>query len=186
MNSIDLFQPIQTNAMPQKDKIKNLIWRVVNVTLFRWSPRITSPCKLYRVWLVRLFGGKVDWSCNLHPKCKIEYPWHLTMKEFSSLGESAWVYAMAPITIGRKCCIGNDVYLLTGSHDISRRDFMLVIRPITIGSCSWIATGAYVLPGITIGEGCVISAKSLVCKDVESWTVVGGNPAKFIKRREIK
>lgn len=63
---------------------------------------------------------------------------------------------------------------------------MLVTRPITIGACSWIATGAYVLPGITIGEGCVISAKALVCKDVEPWTVVGGNPAKFIKKREIK
>lgn len=186
MNRIDIFQPIQTNAMSKKEKIRNLIWGFVNATLFRWSPRVTRPCKLYRVWLVRLFGGKVDWSCNLHPKSKIEYPWKLTMEEYSSLGEDTWVYAMAPITIGRKCCIGNDVYLLTGSHDISRRDFMLVTRPITIGSCSWIATGAYVLPGITIGEGCVISAKALVCKNVEPWTVVGGNPARFIRKREIE
>ena len=50
----------------------------------------------------------------------------------------------------------------------------------------WIATGAYVLPGVTIGEGSVVGAGSVVTKDVEPWTVVAGNPAKFIKKRELK
>ena len=172
--------------MPRKDKIKNMIWGMVNASVFRWSPRVGRPFKLFRVWLVRLFGADIDWTCSLHPKCKIEYPWHLSMGRYSSLGECTWVYAMASIQIGDKCCIGNDVYLLTGSHDVARKDFMLVTRPIVVNSCSWIATGAYLLPGVTIGEGCVVSAKALVCKDVAPWTVVGGNPSKFIKKRESK
>ena len=186
MNQVSLFQPIQTNAMPRKDKIKNMIWGMVNASVFRWSPRVGRPFKLFRVWLVRLFGADIDWTCSLHPKCKIEYPWHLSMGRYSSLGECTWVYAMASIQTGDKCCIGNDVYLLTGSHDVARKDFMLVTRPIVVNSCSWIATGAYLLPGVTIGEGCVVSAKALVCKDVAPWTVVGGNPSKFIKKREFK
>ena len=48
-----------------------------------------------------------------------------------------------------------------------------------------LTTGAIVLPGVTIGEGAVVGAGSVVTKDVEPWTVVGGNPAKFIKKRVI-
>ena len=50
----------------------------------------------------------------------------------------------------------------------------------------WIASGAMILPGVTIGEGAVVTAGSVVVKDVEPWTVVGGNPAKMIKKRELK
>ena len=49
----------------------------------------------------------------------------------------------------------------------------------------WVATGAVILPGVTIGEGAVVAAGAVVVKDVEPWTVVGGNPAKFIKKRGL-
>ena len=64
--------------------------------------------------------------------------------------------------------------------------FDLVTKPISIKDDVWIATGAYVLPGVTIGEGAVVGAGSVVTKDVEPWSVVAGNPAKFIKKRELK
>ena len=88
--------------------------------------------------------------------------------------------------IGKNVCIGEDVRLITGSHDVTSPHFNLVTRPITINDNVWIATGAIVLPGVTIGEGAVVGAGSVVTKDVEPWTVVGGNPAKFIKKRELK
>jgi len=50
---------------------------------------------------------------------------------------------------------------------------------------SWVAADAFVGMGVTIGEGAVVGARACVFKDVEAWSVVGGNPAKFIKRREI-
>lgn len=90
---------------------------------------------------------------------------------------------MAPIVIGEFSCIGKDVYLLTGSHDIEKATFDLVTRPITIGNGCWIATDSTVLPGIDIGDYSVVAAGSVVCKQVENNTVVGGNPAKFIKKR---
>jgi putative colanic acid biosynthesis acetyltransferase WcaF len=58
--------------------------------------------------------------------------------------------------------------------------------PIVIADQVWIAADAFIGPGVQVGEGAVIGARSSVFEDVEPWTVVGGNPAKFIKKREIK
>ncbi|MDB5287276.1 MAG: thiogalactoside acetyltransferase [Mucilaginibacter sp.] len=53
--------------------------------------------------------------------------------------------------------------------------------PVKISRYAWIGMGVTILKGVTIGEGAVVAAKSVVTKDVEAWTVVGGNPAKFLK-----
>ena len=108
------------------------------------------------------------------------------MGERSSIADGAWVYCMDEITIGDCVCIGEDVQLLTGSHSLSSPTFDLVTRPITIKDNAWVATGAIVLPGVTIGEGAVVAAGAVVTKDVEPWTVVGGNPAKVIGKRELR
>lgn len=88
---ISLFNPIQTNGLSRNEKIKNLLWGTVNSTIFRWSPSRLGIFRRYRVWLTRLFGSKIDYTCSLHPSCKIEYPWNVTMGGLSSLGEQSWV-----------------------------------------------------------------------------------------------
>lgn len=179
--NIESFQPIQTNSMPRKDKLKNLFWGLINNSLFRFTPPVLTFFRKYRVFLLKSFGANLDWTVSIHPKVKIDYPWNLSMKNLSSLGEGCWVYAMDNICIGEKTCIGKDVYLLTGSHDISSPTFNLITKPIDIGSFCWLTTGVTVLPGISIGDGCVVSANSTVIKSVDPWTIIGGNPAKYIK-----
>jgi putative colanic acid biosynthesis acetyltransferase WcaF len=181
-----IFNPVQTNEIPTFVKLKNIVWRIINKTVFRIIPPYTSVCRKLKVAMLRMFGAKVAWSCSISSSANIEYPWNLTMEHLSSLSENVWAYCMEKITIGEKCCIGKDVYLLTGSHDIEISTFNLIIKPITINSNTWVATGSYILPNVTIGKNCVIAAKSLVTKSVENNSVVGGNPAKFIKKREIK
>lgn len=83
-------------------------------------------------------------------------------------------------------CIGKDVYLLTGSHNIEKSTFPLITKPIHIGNYCWVATAATILPGVNLGDGCVVGANSVVTKSFEIDAVVGGNPAKFIKKRVIK
>lgn len=91
------YNPVQTNTMPIKAKIKNLLWRIVNKTFFRYTPHCFSIFKKYRVLLIRCFGAKIAWDVNLHPNANIDYPWNLQMDSKSSLGENSWIYAMAPI-----------------------------------------------------------------------------------------
>lgn len=136
--------------------------------------------------MLRAFGAKISMSASIHPCAKIDFPWRLTMGDRSSLGKKAWAYCLNDITVGDNSCIGDDVYLLTGSHDITSPNFQLVTKPITIGDGVWVATGSTILPGITLGDMTVVGASSVVVKSTEDNDVIGGNPAKFIKKRVIK
>ena len=123
---------------------------------------------------------------SIHPSVKIDFPWRLKMGKDSSLGKKVWAYCLNDITIGDYSCIGQEVYLLTGSHDISSSTFGLVTKPIEIGNGVWIATASTVLPGVKLSDMTVVGAGSVVVKSTDENDVVGGNPAKFIKKREIK
>lgn len=131
-------------------------------------------------------GANIHNYASIARNCRIDYPWNVSIGESSSIGSGAWVYALDKIVIGKNVCVGEDVRLITGSHDIISQHFDLVTKPITIKDNVWVATGAVVLPGVTICEGAVVGAGSVVTKDVEPWTVVAGNPAKFIKKRVLK
>jgi len=159
------------------------VWRIVNITLYRFSP---SGARGWRRFLVRLFGGKASGKSSLSRSAIIDCPWNFSIGEYSSIGDKSWVYALERIQIGDKVCVGESVKLLTGTHDIESANFALVRKPVIICSGCWVATSATVLPGITVNEGAVVGACAVVTKDVEPWTVVVGNPAKVIKKRVIR
>jgi putative colanic acid biosynthesis acetyltransferase WcaF len=178
----DEFNPVQTTPFSLKTKIRIYLWKFVNSTVFRWIPnQIRKP----RIFLLRLFGAELSNSVNISRTAIIELPWNLKMGHLSSLGDNSWIYCLDTIEIGDKCCIGKDVYLITGSHSVVSSQFELVTKPIKINDCCWIATGSYILPGITLGEFSVVGALSIVTKSTEKFDIVGGNPAKFIKKRQI-
>lgn len=185
---IETYRPSQRSLerASLKEILKSKIWAFFYNTIYRFSWRFNG----FRMLLMRMFGAKLNTYArgyvSLHPKAIITCPWNITTGNLSSIGNQAWIYALDKIIIGEKTCIGEYVRLLTGYHDISTWNFAFRTKPIAIGSCVWIATGAMVLPGVTIGDGAVIAAGSVVTQDVEPWTVVGGNPARFIKKRELK
>ncbi len=76
--------------------------------------------------------------------------------------------------------------ILVGNSDSRDKTLPLLREDVVIGNNVWICPGAFIAPGVTIGEGAVMAARSVVVKDVEPWTIVGGNPASFIKKRTIK
>ena len=159
------------------------LWNCFQFTIFRWSWRFNG----IRCSLMRLFGAVLDGKeVSVNAGALIACPWNIKIGPTSSLGNHSWIYALDKIEIGSKTCIGEHVRLLAGYHDITTMNFAFRTKPIKIGSCVWISTGAMVLPGVTIGDGAVIAAGAVVTKDVEPWTVVGGNPAKFIKKRELR
>ena len=97
------------------------------------------------------------------------------------------MYNTGKISIGSQTTISQGAYLCPGSHDISDPRFPMICSEMIIEDNAWIATEAFVGGrNVRIGEGAVIAARAVVFETVEPWTVVAGNPAKFIKRRVIR
>lgn len=103
----------------------------------------------------------------------------------SALAEGVDCYCVDQITIGGNVCVSQRVFLCSASHDISLISRPLIHQPIEIGDHVWICAEAFIGPGVKLAEGAVVAARAVVSKDVGAWGVVGGNPAKFIKKREL-
>lgn len=85
--------------------------------------------------------------------------------------------------IGRDVAIAQGAMIVTAEHDYDSPYFVQRNAPVRIGRRAWIATRATILPGVEIGEGAVVAAGAVVCKDVGSFSIVGGVPARPIGAR---
>lgn len=172
------------NNLSLKNKATRALWGVVYNILFR-----TLPGPLFYNWrtfLLRLFGAKIGKNCKIRASVKIWAPWNIELGDFVALGQKTELYSVNKIVIGTKVAISQGAYICTASHDITRHGSPLVTAPILIRNFAWVAADAFIGMGVTIGEGAVVGARAAVFKDVEPWTVVGGNPAMPIKKRVIK
>lgn len=172
------------NRHSLKSKMARVLWNVVWLFLFRLTPR-GSLFRPWRIALLKLFGADVRWTSNVLPSCRIWQPWKLKMGDYSSLSEGVDCYTVDTISIGDQTTVSQGVKLCTAGHDIASKIMELTYAPIHIGANAWVAAWSMILPGVTIGEGAVVAAGAVVTKDVEPWTVVGGNPAREIKKREL-
>jgi maltose O-acetyltransferase len=102
----------------------------------------------------------------------------------SFVNEGTYFDLAAPTTIGNDCAVGYQVMFVTATHApgrSSRRAGPPEARPISVGDGTWIGARATILPGVTIGTGCIIAAGSVVTKDCEPNTLYGGVPARRIR-----
>jgi putative colanic acid biosynthesis acetyltransferase WcaF len=165
------------------ERIKLLLWEYTWALLCSWTPKPFNP---WRLFILKLFGAKIYGKPFVHQRAIIQIPWNLVMRHKSCLGDRTVAYTLGQIDIGEHTTVAQEAYLCTGTHAFERKNINLVTIPIKIGVNVFIGARAFILPGITIGDGAIIAANSVVTKDVEPWTVVGGNPAKVIKKRKIK
>ena len=164
-----------------KNKISRLIWNLIRLVLFR--PFVSRLFKKWRVFILKCFGAKIEWSSHIYASVKIWAPWNLEMGANSSLGPNVDCYNQGRISIGANTVISQKTYLCASTHDYTKKDFPLILKPIKIGNGVWIAADAFVGPGVTIGSDVVIAARSVVIKNVEENSILGGNPATFIKQK---
>ncbi len=162
-------------------RLRLAAWSLAWLVLFRPTPK---PCSPWRVFLLRLFGAKITGRPFVGSSTRIKMPWHLTLEDRACLAPDCEIYDLGRCIVRERATVAQRVYLCGGTHDLSREELPLVTGTIDIGADAFVGACAIVLPGITIGEGAVVGAGSVVTKDVEPWTIVAGNPAKPIGVRE--
>ena len=171
-------------CLPLSNKLKRLLWGMTYLTLFR--PFCGPIFKKWRICLLKIFGAKIGRGCAVSSTARIWAPWNLILNDIVAIGPRANVYNPNKIILGDRVTISQDATVCTASHDFTDYRNPLVTAPVVIERFAWVAAEAFVGMGVTVGEGAIIGARGAVFKDVEPWTVVGGNPAKFIKKRIIK
>jgi putative colanic acid biosynthesis acetyltransferase WcaF len=159
---------------------RELLWRVMQQFLF--------DCEWVRAYgarrrLLRSFGAEVAEGVVLKPKAKVTFPWKLKIGANSWVGEEAWLLNLAPIEIGANVCISQRAFLCTGSHDWKKPSFDLIAEPIVIGDGAWICANVFIGPGVRIGEECVVTAGSVVSRDLPPGMVCSGSPCVPVKKR---
>ena len=196
MASIDPHSPQITEAPLQTDLLgtakapypvwtypARACWLVVQATLWRlaWK-RFT----FLRAALLRCFGAQVPMRVLLSEGVRIYMPWSMKIGQTVAIGPRVDFYNLGGIDIGDRVVISQDAYLCGGTHDYTIATYPLLRLPIVIEDDVWIGAGAFIGPGVRVGRGAIVGARAVVTRDVPAWTVVGGNPARVIKKRVLR
>lgn len=155
-------------------------WNIAWLILCSWTPPILWR---WRVAVLRAFGANVSLRCDVRGSARVWYPPNLTMSDRAMLAERVQCYNVASVSVGIASIVSQGAYLCTASHDIRDPDFPLTARPITIGNGAWVATEAFLGPGVSVADRAVLGARSCAFSDLEADTVYGGNPAQPISIR---
>jgi putative colanic acid biosynthesis acetyltransferase WcaF len=159
------------------------VWAITWLFLASWTP---PPLVAWRRVLLRLFGAKVAPTACIYGSARVWYPPHLELGRYAIIAPQVTVYSVARITLSDYAVVSQGTHLCSAGHDIEDVHFQTVARPITIGRRAWVAAEAFIGPGVTIGDGAVLGARAVTFRDLDSWTVYAGNPARAIKQRNVR
>jgi len=177
---IDVASNRNERKWSRREQVARFLWGLA-LPLFVLSPR---PFWGWRRFLLRLFGASIGPEVHVYPSARITMPWNLEIGASAAVGDRAILYALGPITIGARATVSQGAHLCAGTHDISDPTRPLLKPPITIGSDAWVCADAFVGPGVTVGDGAIVGARTVAMKDVPAQTIVAGNPARQIKKVE--
>jgi putative colanic acid biosynthesis acetyltransferase WcaF len=160
-------------------RIKEGLWVLCKcaffLTPFPWPSAL-------RTALLRLFGAKLGLGVVVRSGANITFPWRFTAGDHVWIGEDVLVLSLAPVTLGSNVCLSQRAFLCSGSHAWRRETFDLRTRPIVVGDSVWIAAHAFVGAGVSIGNGSVVSAGTVVTESVPGNSLVRGNPATVVSK----
>jgi acetyltransferase-like isoleucine patch superfamily enzyme len=132
-----------------------------------------------------LLGVKFDEISSAHISLGVEM-WagrRLSMGARSTIGQRCYLDARAGIRVDSDVSMSREAAILTATHMPDDPEFAARLAPVHLGRRCWIGMRALVLPGVSIGEGAVVGAGSIVTTDVEPYTIVAGAPAVALRKR---
>lgn len=157
-----------------------LLWEYAWPLACGWTPK---PANAWRLFVLRCFGAKIHGRPFVHGRASIQQPWNLILHHRACLGDKAVAYSLDEIEIGEDATVAQEAYLCTGTHDFASARLPLQTAPIRIGRGAFVGARSFVLPGLTLGAGCIVGAAAVVTRDVPACAIVAGNPAKRIGTR---
>ena len=157
-------------------------WYFINVIFFKSS---FFPFNFLKIFLLQLFGCSLGKGVVIKPNVNIKYPWKLSLGNYVWIGERVWIDNLDNVTIGNHVCISQGAMLICGSHNYKKQSFDLITKEITLNDGVWIGAKSIILPGVVAESHAILSAGSVISKNLESFTVYKGNPAGKVGSRTI-
>ncbi|MGI6219004.1 MAG: sugar O-acetyltransferase [Bacteroidaceae bacterium] len=152
---------------------------------FRLNAAYHTPDEV-RALLSELFGKTVPASLRVFPPFYTDFGKNITIGEQVFINACCHFQDHGGVTLGDGCQIGHNVVFATLNHGMKPEDRKTTYpAPIVLGKNVWVGSNSTILSGVTIGDNSVVAAGAVVTKDVPENTVVGGVPARFIKRIEL-
>lgn len=154
-------------------------WCFYGIVLIGRLPGHSLRRVLYRL----LYGFSFPATSVIYSGAEIRNCRGLVIGENTVIGHHAILDARRGLEIGRNVNLSTGVWIWTEEHDPNDPDFAVVGGKVVIENYAWISCRTVILPGVRIGEGCVVAAGAVVAKDMPAWSIVGGVPAAVIGPR---
>ncbi|HLK62883.1 MAG TPA: WcaF family extracellular polysaccharide biosynthesis acetyltransferase [Bryobacteraceae bacterium] len=183
MSAVDLSAFHNEWYRPGRSRLVQAAWFFLGSPLVRFP---LLPLSGARLAVLRLFGARIGRGVVIKPGVRVKYPWLLTTGDHCWIGEDCWIDNLAEVTLGSDVCISQGAYLCCGNHDWSDPAFGLLVGKISVADGAWIGARAVVGPGSIVGECAVVTAGSVVTRRVPAFEIHGGNPAVFLRNRQIR
>ena len=172
-----------------KKLIKSLYFLIYDL-LIKNFPSKNNPkslgCRLRSLWIGKFFGSFGE-NVNIQPRVTAYPLYNISIGNNSGIGRDSYISASDKVIIGENVMIGPGLYLYTANHLTELGKPMIeqgmITSPVIIGDDVWIGSRVTILPGVSIGNGAVIAAGSVVTKNAEPFCIYGGVPARLIKPR---
>ncbi len=165
------------------NRIKNVFLDFLLMFL-RWVGHL--PSHTARLFFYRLAGIKIGRDSRIHMWCNLFNPSNIEIGEDTIIGDHAFLDGRAKLKIGNHVDIASYVMIYNSEHDVHSDDFHAIEEPVVVEDYVFIGPGVIVQPGVSIKKGAIVAAGAVVAKDVETFTMVGGVPAKVIGERRNK
>ncbi|MFP3668875.1 sugar O-acetyltransferase [Priestia sp. SIMBA_032] len=172
----EMYNPADTQLVKDRENARRQV-RIYNETLETEGEKRTQLLK-------ELFGSTGE-NVYVEPNFRVDYGYNIFVGENFSANFDCTILDVCEVRFGDNCMLAPGVQIYTATHPLhptERNSGKEYAKPITFGNNVWIGGSAVINPGVTVGDNVVIASGSVVTKDVPNNVVVGGNPAKIIKK----
>ncbi|QSX23877.1 sugar O-acetyltransferase [Priestia megaterium] len=172
----EMYNPADAQLVKDRENARRQV-RIYNETLENEGEKRTQLLK-------ELFGSTGE-NVHVEPNIRVDYGYNIFVGENFSANFDCTILDVCEVRFGDNCMLAPGVQIYTATHPLhptERNSGKEYAKTITFGNNVWIGGSAVINPGVTVGDNVVIASGSVVTKDVPNNVVVGGNPAKIIKK----